>query len=83
MLKEVQKRRNLTYVFITHDLTSVTYFCDEVIFLYQGGIVETATVAKMGEVKHSYAQKLLASVMDMAEEEKLAEEDKAIWEQAV
>ena len=36
LLKELKEKLGLTYVFITHDLTSVTYLCDEVMFLYKG-----------------------------------------------
>ena len=38
LLKEIQRKRNLTYVFITHDLTSVTYICHNLLFLYQGRV---------------------------------------------
>ena len=40
LLIDLKEKLNLTYVFITHDLTSVTYLCDEVLFLYRGHITE-------------------------------------------
>ncbi len=38
LLKELQIRKNLTYLFISHDLNVVTYFCDRVIVMNQGTI---------------------------------------------
>ena len=35
LLRELKEKLGLTYVFITHDLTSITYLCDDVLFLYQ------------------------------------------------
>ncbi|RDU23814.1 ABC transporter ATP-binding protein [Anaerosacchariphilus polymeriproducens] len=65
LLKEIRKKYGLTYVFITHDLSSVTYFCDRVLFLYQGQIVETCEIAELGKVKDEYAKKLLNSVVNL------------------
>jgi len=64
LLKEIQKKKNLTYVFITHDLTSITYFCDRVLFLYQGSNVETTDVEAIAGVEHPYSKKLLESILD-------------------
>ncbi|MGL5437399.1 MAG: ABC transporter ATP-binding protein [Lachnospiraceae bacterium] len=64
LLKDIQKKKNLTYVFITHDLTSITYFCDRVLFLYQGNNVETTDVEAIAGVEHPYSQKLLESILD-------------------
>lgn len=64
LLKEIQRKRNLTYVFITHDLTSVTYFCDRVLFLYQGRVAAETAVRDIAGVTHPYARKLLDSILD-------------------
>ncbi len=37
LLMELKDQLGLTYVFITHDLTSVTYLCDEVLFFIKDG----------------------------------------------
>jgi nickel transport system ATP-binding protein len=63
LLKEIQEKRKLTYVFVTHDLTSVTYLCNRVLFLYQGRVVEIKDVPGISEVSHPYAKKLLESVI--------------------
>ena len=40
LLRELKEKLGLTYLFITHDLTSITYLCDDVLFLYQGHVTE-------------------------------------------
>ena len=52
------------HIFITHELTSVTYFCDQVLLLYQGTGVEHIAVSRIREAKHPYAVQLLSSVIE-------------------
>lgn len=40
LLKKLQKERGLTYVFITHDLSVIYYFADEIAVMYLGKLVE-------------------------------------------
>ena len=63
LLKELQSRYNLTYLFITHDLTSVTYLCNKVMFLYQGEITEMMDVEDIGNTENEYAIKLLNTII--------------------
>lgn len=67
LLKRVQKEKNLTYIFITHDLTSVTYLCTQVLFLYKGEVVEFLDVPKIGNAEHPYSRNLLNAVFDVGE----------------
>ena len=64
ILKELKENLNLTYIFITHDLTSVTYLCDDVMFLYRGKITEHIPVSEIGNTKDEYARKLLNSIIE-------------------
>ncbi len=64
ILKELKEKLNLTYIFITHDLTSVTYLCDDVMFLYRGKITEHIPVSEIGNTKDEYARKLLNSIIE-------------------
>ncbi len=69
LLYELKEKYNLTYVFITHDLTAITYICDEVLFLYEGKITQQCAVAEIANVKDPYAKKLLESILDFDEHE--------------
>ena len=69
LLRELKDRLGLTYVFITHDLTSITYLCDDVLFLYQGRVTEHLPVERISETKDEYARKLLGSIVVFDTEE--------------
>ena len=64
LLHNLKEKLGLTYIFITHDLTSVTYLCDDVLFLYHGHITEHIPVSRIAETKDNYARKLLASIIE-------------------
>ena len=49
LLHDLKEKLGLTYIFITHDLTSVTYLCDDVLFLYHGRITEHIPVSRIAE----------------------------------
>lgn len=69
LLRELKDRLGLTYIFITHDLTSITYLCDDVLFLYQGRVTENMPVERISETKDEYARKLLESIVVFDTEE--------------
>lgn len=72
LLLELKEKYNLSYVFITHDLTAVTYMCDKVVFFNDGRIVEKVNdISKLSLVSNEYARKLLDSVMTIDYEEQL------------
>ena len=63
LLIDLKEKLNLTYVFITHDLTSVTYLCDQVLFLYRGHITECCPVRELGKTTDEYARRLLQAIV--------------------
>lgn len=66
LLKDLQKKYGLSYIFITHDLPSVTYMCDRVLFFYEGNVVEEVEdIYKLSQVKSPYAKKLLNSILEI------------------
>ena len=69
LLRELKDHLGLTYIFITHDLTSITYLCDDVLFLYQGRVTENLPVERISETKDEYARKLLESIVVFDTEE--------------
>jgi peptide/nickel transport system ATP-binding protein len=59
LLRDLQKRRNLAFVFVSHDLGVVRWFCDRVAVMYLGRIVEEGEVsAVFTEPLHPYARML-------------------------
>ena len=64
LLRDLKGKLGLTYIFITHDLTSVTYLCDDVLFLYRGHITEHIPVSCIANTKDEYEKKLLASIIE-------------------
>jgi peptide/nickel transport system ATP-binding protein len=63
LLRRIQQRRGVAYLFITHDLALVPRIADTVAVMRQGEIVEYGDVETvMNSPKHPYTQKLLQSV---------------------
>ncbi|WP_328587815.1 ABC transporter ATP-binding protein [Konateibacter massiliensis] len=65
LLKELKEKLGLTYIFITHDLTSVTYLCNKVMFIYQGRVTEFINVNEIAHTKDEYAKKLLNTIISI------------------
>lgn len=62
LLRRLSAERNLAYLFISHDLTTVGAICHRVAVLYLGRVVELGTTAQVfGAPKHPYAQALLSA----------------------
>jgi len=60
MLLELKVRHNLSYVFISHDLTAVTYMCNKAAFIYEGRIAEFfESIEALENPKSSYARELM------------------------
>ncbi|MBL7068780.1 MAG: ABC transporter ATP-binding protein [Candidatus Omnitrophica bacterium] len=63
LLKDIQKRLRLTYLFISHDLRVVGSMADEVAVMHKGKIVEVAPKSVIyTRPGHPYTKKLLASI---------------------
>lgn len=63
LLQDLKEENNLTYLFITHDLSVVKYISDRIAVMYLGMVVELADSDKMFETPlHPYTQALLAAI---------------------
>lgn len=63
LLKELQEKLGLTYIFITHDLSVVNHFSDDIAVMYLGQIVEKAPAEELFENPiHPYTQALLSAI---------------------
>jgi oligopeptide/dipeptide ABC transporter ATP-binding protein len=63
LMLDLQKRLNLTYLFVSHNLSVVKHICDRVTVMYVGKIVETATSQDLfAQPRHPYTAALLAAL---------------------
>jgi peptide/nickel transport system ATP-binding protein len=66
LLLDLQKELDVSYLFITHDLATVKAIADEIVVMYQGGVVEQGTKAEILEPPYApYTELLLSSVPEM------------------
>ena len=71
LLKQLQEDLNLTYLFISHDLSVVAHVCDIVAVMYLGHIVEMAPSRELfSNPRHSYTKALLSSIPSIDPEKK-------------
>ena len=68
LLDELIRRRNLGLIFISHDLNLVRSFCDRVLIMYAGRIVEVLKASELDQARHPYTQGLLASLPSIEHE---------------
>ena len=76
LLRELQQQLGLSYLFITHNISVVSYLAEEVAVMYLGRIVEKGAVGEiLQNAKHPYTQALLEAVPDV---DKLSSEHRVI-----
>ena len=62
ILDRLVRERGMGLIFISHDLNLVATFCDRVLIMYGGRIVETCRADALNEAKHPYTRALLNSL---------------------
>ena len=63
LLMKLRKDRNLTYLFITHDLSVTEYICDRIAVMYLGRIVELCNSEELyANTLHPYTEALLSAI---------------------
>ena len=72
LINQIKEERNLSVIFITHDLGVVAHMADRVNVMYAGKIVETGTAEEIFfEPAHPYTWALLSSIPDLHTRERL------------
>ena len=65
LLLKLKQERNLSIIFISHNINLVAQISDRIAVMYQGQIIETGTSQEViKEPKHSYTQKLVSSLIE-------------------
>jgi len=63
LLEELKTSFDLTIMFISHDLSLVRYFCDTIVVMYLGKIVESGPTEQMfADPQHPYTQALISAI---------------------
>lgn len=62
IMDKLVQERGMGLIFISHDLNLVSSFCDRVLIMYAGRIVETCAANKLNEAQHPYTRGLLNSL---------------------
>lgn len=63
LMKDLQKQLGLTYVFITHDLSVVNHFSDDIAVMYLGKLIEKASSEELFDNPiHPYTKALLSAI---------------------
>jgi peptide/nickel transport system ATP-binding protein len=60
ILDDLVKTRDMGLIFISHDLNLVRTFCDRVLVMYAGQVLETLTASELAQARHPYTRGLLA-----------------------
>jgi len=65
LMKNIQKKNNISFIYITHDLATARYFGDRIIILYLGKIMEFGLVNQvLLEPRHPYTQALIDAISE-------------------
>lgn len=71
VLKDINRKHNTSILLVTHDLSVASEFCDEIVVMYAGKIVERGPTRKViDDPKHPYTQGLLDSIPVISEEKR-------------
>ena len=62
IIDRLVRQRGMGLIFISHDLNLVASFCDRVLIMYAGRIVEVCDAARLHEATHPYTRGLLGSL---------------------
>lgn len=63
LMEDLRRQYNLTYLFVSHDLSVIRYICNRVIVMYVGKVVEIAQVDQLFQTpQHPYTEALLSAV---------------------
>lgn len=66
LLKNLQEEYNLSYLFISHDLSVVKHISDRIAVMYKGNVVELATTQQLFDnPQHPYTKKLLGAALSL------------------
>ena len=65
LMKNIQKKNNISFIYITHDLATARYFGQEIIILYLGKVMECGSINQvLLKPRHPYTQALIDAISE-------------------
>jgi len=68
IIDDLVKRKGMGLIFISHDLNLVSSYCDRILVMYAGTVVEECVASELQHAKHPYTQGLLAAIPRLNED---------------
>jgi peptide/nickel transport system ATP-binding protein len=68
IIDDLVKRKGMGLIFISHDLNLVSSYCDRILVMYAGTVVEECVASELQHAKHPYTQGLLAAIPRLDED---------------
>ena len=65
IMDDLVRRRGMGLILISHNLHLVSSFCDRVLVMYAGRVVETCDAGELASARHPYTRGLLASLPEL------------------
>ncbi|SDA62352.1 ABC transporter ATP-binding protein [Sinorhizobium sp. NFACC03] len=83
IIDELVKRKGMGLIFISHDLNLVSSYCDRILVMNTGEVVEECKAGELKEAKHPYTRGLIASIPRLDEtRDELPVLDRSAWAKA-
>ena len=83
LMNDLITRKGMGLIFISHDLHLVSAFCDRILVMFRGEVVEECKAGELDKATHPYTRGLIASVPRLDEDRaELPVLDRSQWEQA-
>lgn len=83
LMRDLQQKRGISFIYITHDLATARHFGTEIAILYRGAVVERGDIdAVLDGPKHPYTRALLGAISEPDPANRFRQRDVSDWEGA-
>ena len=82
LMRDLQKRHGISFIYITHDLATARYFGQRIVILYRGRVTEHGPINEvLDHPRHDYTRALINAISDPDPANRLRERPVAEWEE--
>lgn len=80
LMRDLQQKRNISFIYITHDLATARHFGNRIIILYKGAIVEHGEISQtLDNPQHPYTQALISAISEPDPDNRLRQRPVMQW----